>query len=249
MRDLSVVIITFNEERNIGRCIDSVKEIADDIVVVDSYSTDNTAQICREKNVRVIQHAFEGYIEQKNWALTQSIYPFVLSLDADEALSEELLKSVDAAKKNKHKAYMMNRLTNYCGKWIRHGGWYPDRKLRLFDKSVGKWGGINPHDKFEVNRRIDVGYLKGDILHYSYYTQEDHDRQIEKFSDIAAKALYSKGVRFYYWQLVFKPVARFLKTYIANAGFMDGKEGWIIAAKSAKATYLRYSKLRRLDRN
>src|ERR1041385_5289202 len=129
---LSVVIITYNEEKNIVRCLDSIREIADDIVVVDSFSTDKTEMICKEKGVRFIQHKFEGHIEQKNWAITQAKFPFVLSLDADEAPDEELKKEILKVKADaNYDGYKMNRLTNYCGKWIRHCGWYPDTKLRI----------------------------------------------------------------------------------------------------------------------
>ena len=122
---ISVVIIAFNEERNIGRCIDSVKEIADDIVVVDSFSKDNTEEICSEKNARFIQHPFEGHIEQKNWAITQAKHQYVLSLDADEALDEQLISEISFIKSNwTHDGYSMNRLNQFCGKWIKHGGWY-----------------------------------------------------------------------------------------------------------------------------
>src|SRR5436190_10289340 len=129
MRPLSVVVITFNEERNIGRCLASVAAVADDIVVVDSFSTDRTEAIAREHGARFVQHAFEGHIEQKNWAVTQAAHPFILSLDADEAVDDRLLDSIRRGKDQNADGYTMNRLTNYCGTWIRHGGWYPDRKL------------------------------------------------------------------------------------------------------------------------
>src|SRR6187551_311049 len=131
---LSVVIITFNEERNIARCLDSVREIADDVVVVDSFSTDKTEAICREKGARFVQHKFEGHIEQKNYAVTQAKFPYILSLDADEAPDEKLIASIKKVKADWiADGYSMNRLTNYCGKWIHHCGWYPDVKLRLWD--------------------------------------------------------------------------------------------------------------------
>jgi len=140
MPKLSVVIITLNEEKNIGRCLESVKDIADEIVIVDSFSTDRTEEICLRYNARFIKHEFVGHIEQKNWAIEQASYLHVLSLDADEELSERLKKSILEVKGNwKHDGYYFNRLTNYCGKWIRHTSWYPARKLRLWDRSKGKW--------------------------------------------------------------------------------------------------------------
>ena len=142
MIKLSVVIIAFNEERNIARCLQSVKDIADDILVVDSFSSDKTREIALSYGARVIEHGFEGHIQQKNWAITQSKYPHILSLDADEALSDELKKSIIEAKSNwQFYGYNMNRLTNYCGKWVRYCGWYPDKKLRLWDCRQGEWKG------------------------------------------------------------------------------------------------------------
>src|SRR5689334_8148283 len=148
---LSVVIITFNEEKNIGRCIDSVKKVADEIVVVDSYSKDRTKEICQEKGVRFIENAFGGHIQQKNFALSQSTYDFVLSLDADETLSEELERSVLKVKANgTHQSYSMNRVTSLGKSWMYTTDWYPDRKLRLWNKNIGSWGGYNPHDRVIV---------------------------------------------------------------------------------------------------
>lgn len=139
---LSAVIITYNEEDNIERCLESLEKTADEILVVDSFSSDRTAEICKSKGVEFIQHSFEGHIEQKNYALSRASNDYVLSLDADEALSDKLIQSIRAAKQNwSTNGYSVNRLTNYCGKWIRHCGWYPDKKIRLWDKRKGTWGG------------------------------------------------------------------------------------------------------------
>lgn len=248
MIPLSVVIITYNEEKNIGRCLDSVKEIADDIVVVDSFSTDRTKEICDSKAVRFVQHKFQGHIEQKNWAITQAKYPYILSLDADEALSEELKQSVLAVKHNwTHDGYYMNRLTNYCGKWIYHCGWYPDRKLRLFDSRKGKWVGINPHDKYEMfDGDKSTRLLKGDILHYSYYTLDDHYRQVEYFTTIAANAYFNNKQTVSLVKLFASPVVRFIHNYFIKLGFLDGTAGFTISRISAYATFLKYKKLRAL---
>jgi len=246
MPKLSVVIITFNEERNIGRCLDSVVGIADEVVVVDSFSTDKTEEICRSKGAKFVQHTFPGHIEQKNYALTQSIYPHVLSLDADEALNDTLRKNILAVKENwTCDGYEMNRLTNYCGSWIHHCGWYPDTKLRLFDKTKGKWGGMNPHDRYEMPG-AKIAKLKGDILHYSYYTTEDHYKQIEYFTNILAKAMYKRGKKANLFKLYFSPVVKFVKDYFFRLGFLDGYAGWQVCRLSAWATYVKYSKLKAL---
>ena len=183
MIKLSVVIITFNEEVNIERCLLSVKNIADEVIVVDSFSTDKTEEICNRHKVTFIQNKFKGHIEQKNWALDQANFEYVLSLDADEAVSEKLEKSILEVKLNwKSDTYKMNRLTNYCGDWIKHGTWYPDTKLRLAKRDTVTWGGLNPHDRLISNKEEKAIHLKGDILHYSYYSVHDHLVQLEKLS-------------------------------------------------------------------
>ncbi|HET6993295.1 MAG TPA: glycosyltransferase family 2 protein, partial [Bacteroidia bacterium] len=238
-----------NEERNIGRCLDAVKEIADDIVVVDSFSTDKTESICKEKGARFVRHKFEGHIEQKNWAITQAEFPHILSLDADEAPDENLIASIKAVKSDwKNDGYEMNRLTNYCGKWIHHCGWYPDKKLRLWDSTKGKWGGINPHDKYEMIPSAKIGFLEGDILHYSFYSIDQHYKQVDYFTDISAKAMFGQGKKSSSLKLIMKPAAKFFKDYFIKLGILDGYYGYVISRISAKATYLKYKKLLKLQR-
>ena len=174
MHPLSAVIITFNEEQNIERCIKSVKEVADEIIVLDSFSTDQTVNIARSSGAVVYQEKFRGYIGQKNLAIQLASYDYVLSLDADEALDEELAAYILQVKKDfSRRAYRVNRCTNYCGHFIRHGLWYPDRKIRLFDRRCARWAGMNPHDKIEVDNNFSTGQLAGDILHYSFSTADD----------------------------------------------------------------------------
>lgn len=247
MLKLSVVIITLNEEKNIGRCLNSVKEIADEIVVVDSFSTDRTEEICKEYGARFIKHEFGGHIEQKNWAIEQTKYRHVLSLDADEELSERLKKSILEVKGDwKFDGYYFNRLTNYCGKWIRHTSWYPARKLRLWDKTKGKWGGINPHDKFKLDKGATRKFLKGDLLHYSYYTINEHIAQINTFSTIVANAYLKENRTASYRNIIFHPLWRLFRDYIIKRGFLDGFYGLVISVNSAHETFLKYIKLRKL---
>jgi glycosyltransferase involved in cell wall biosynthesis len=242
---ISAVIITYNEEKNIRRCLESLQGVADEIVVLDSFSTDKTEEICKEFGVKFLTHAFEGHIEQKNKAITYAGYPHVLSLDADEAL-DETLKSAILKVKNDFKAdgYSMNRLTNYCGKWIYHCGWYPDKKLRLWDSRKGSWTGINPHDRYEMKPGSRIEHLPGNILHYSYYTLDDHYRQVEYFTTISAKAFFEKGKKASALKMYLGPVVKFLRDYIIKLGFLDGSAGFTISRISAMATYLKYKKLR-----
>jgi len=247
MPKLSAVIITYNEHKNIRRCLESILDIVDDITIVDSYSTDETEEICREYNVTFIRHPFEGHIEQKNWAISQAKYPHILSLDADEVISDPLKKSILDAKNNwKYDGYYFNRLTNYCGKWIRHSSWYPSRKLRLWDSQKGNWGGMNPHDRFILDKGATKKFLKGDLLHYSYYSITEHIQQINKFSDIVARSFYKEGRRASYFNILFHPLWRLFRDYVIKLGFLDGFYGMVISVNSAHETFLKYSKLRRI---
>ena len=246
MPKISAAIITFNEEINIKRCLYSLMEVVDEIVVVDSGSTDQTQKIALELGAKVVVNPFKGHIEQKNFAITQTKYDWIISLDADEALSEELKFSILSIKNNlSDTAYEFNRLTNYCGKWIKHSGWYPDKKLRIFHKSHGKWGGKNPHDQFILTSG-KPHHLKGDLLHYSFYTVEDHKKQIIKFTDIAAQSLYELGIKSSWLKIYLKTIAKFIRNYFIKFGFLDGAIGLHICRMSAHATYLRYYKLLQL---
>lgn len=241
---ISAVIITLNEEKNIARCIESVKDIADEVLVVDSFSTDNTKKIATSLGARFIEHDFEGHIQQKNWAAAQSKFPYVLSLDADEALSEKLKKSVLEVRNNwKADGYSFNRLNNYCGKWIKHGDWYPEKKLRLWDKRKGKWGGINPHDTFEMETGSVIKHLKGDLLHYVYYSISQQLLQNDKFTTIAARARFDMGKKPSVLKLIFSPAFSFIRNYILKLGFLDGFYGFVVATNLAHYSFLKYAKL------
>jgi glycosyltransferase involved in cell wall biosynthesis len=247
---ISALVITYNEENNIERCLNSLDGIADEIVVIDSYSTDRTAQVCKDRGVDFVQHRFEGHIEQKNYALSRATNDHVLSLDADEALSEILKQSILTTKRNwQDDGYAVNRLTEYCGKWIRHCGWYPDRKIRLWDRRKGHWGGVNPHDHVIIDKSCRVGRLSGDLLHYSYPTIKHHVAQIDKFSDIAARAAYQRGRRAnVLLDICLNPMLTFFKKYFLKLGFLDGYEGFVISISTAYGKFLKYIKLRELEK-
>jgi glycosyltransferase involved in cell wall biosynthesis len=246
---LSAVIITFNEEKNIERCLNSLNGIADEIIVLDSFSTDRTKEICMKFNVRFFEHDFDGYIEQKNRALHFTSYEWVLSLDADEALSNELAKEIKKVKENPDAdGYTFNRLNYYCGKWIRHSGWYPDKKLRLWNKIKGKWAGVNPHDKLMLEPGSKIRHLKGDLLHYTYYSVQEHIDQINKFSSIGAAEAFKKGKNSNAFIILIKSSWRFFRDYVINLGFLDGYYGFVICSLSGWGTFLKYLKLRELKK-
>lgn len=245
---ISVVIITFNEEQNIRQCLESVQAVADEVVVVDSFSTDRTEAICREFNTRFIQNPFKGHIEQKNFAASQAVHDYVLSLDADERLSDTLRDNILEIKKNgKADGYAFNRLNNYCGTFIYHGAWYPDRKLRLWDKNKGQWGGVNPHDQVIMKPGATTLFVKGNLLHYTYRSPAEHIQQMNKFSDIAAREAFRKGKRTHtLLHLVLYPVFTFFKSYFLKLGFLDGYYGYVVATHAAYYRFLKYFKLRSL---
>jgi glycosyltransferase involved in cell wall biosynthesis len=244
---LSAIIITYNEERNIERCLSSLSGIADEIVVVDSYSKDKTAEICQKYNVKFLENHFEGHIQQKNFAISCASNDWILSLDADEALSETLRSSILKIKNQpEFKGYQMNRLTNYCGKWVKYCGWYPDTKVRLVHRNYASWTGVNPHDKLEMFNGEKSGFLTGDILHYSYYTKQDHLNQIEYFGSIASNELFAKGIKSSWIKITYKVIAQFFKSYFFKLGILDGTTGFTISRLSAYATFVKYHKLLQL---
>ena len=241
IRRLSVVIISFNEEKNIARCIQSVKRIADDIVVVDSYSTDSTREIALNEGARVIEHKFEGHIQQKNWAITQAKYSFILSIDADEYLSETLQKSIEVIKgSGLSDGYIMNRLNFYCGQAIKSCGWYPDKKLRLWDSTKGAWKGTNPHDRYVMQEGSRIKTLKGDLLHDTYPTKKDFLDQIQKFATISAQHKKNKNIFYLIIKMLFSPLFKFIKTYFIHSGIQEGFKGLFICFNQSREVHLKY---------
>ncbi|MFO7830128.1 MAG: glycosyltransferase [Bacteroidales bacterium] len=247
MIKISAVIITLNEEKNIKRCIDSIINIVDEIVVIDSFSTDNTKKICESYHVKFYENKFLGYSAQKNYGITKANNPYILSLDADEALSERLKKSILEVKENwQYDAYSFNRLTNYCGKWVRFGGWYPDRKIRLWDSRKGNWGGLKVHEKLIFNRRVRIKHLKGDLFHYSYYSMEEHVTQANKYSTILAQSYFENGKYISILGIILRSIWRFLRDYVIKLGFLGGLTGLHISLISSMEVFLKYIKLYKL---
>ena len=249
MTKISAVIITLNEERNIKRCLQSLDGVADEILVLDSFSSDKTGEICKEYNVRFLQHKFDGHIQQKNRAMDLAENDWVLSLDADEALDNTLRAEIMKVKNNlTADGYKFNRMTNYCGRFIKHSGWYPDTKLRLWNRKKGRWGGDNPHDKVIMNEGTKIVHLKGDLLHYSYYTVEEHIKQNEYFATIGAEVLFSKGKSSSFFKAVYKSLWMFYRNYFLKAGFLDGDAGFTVCRLTAAGTFSKYIKLRDLNK-
>jgi glycosyltransferase involved in cell wall biosynthesis len=243
---ISVVIITFNEEANIRRCIDAARSVADEIIVVDSLSTDQTPEICKELNVNFFSRKWEGYSKTKNFGNKQAQHSYILSIDADEVISDELRQSILKQKETLSGVYQFNRLTNYAGKWVHHCGWYPDAKVRLFPKDKAYWEGDFVHETLRIHSELEIKRLQGDLLHYSYKSIEDHKNRISKYSDLHAQKMFSEGKKAGIVKLLMAPVAKFFRDYFINLGFLDGKTGFIICRLSALAVYKKYHKLRSL---
>jgi len=246
MIQLSVVIITYNEEKKLPLCLASLQGIADEIIVVDSNSTDNTAAIALEYGARVIQHPFTNYGAQKNFAAQQATHNWILSLDADEALTPALKQSIVAVKQQqKYDVYEMPRLTNYCGQWIKHCGWYPDKQTRLFDRTKGSWREEKVHEYWqlaEINGK--KGLLKGDLLHYSFDSISQQLQKIEKYTELAAQAAVGKNKSASLLKIWLSPKWHFFTEYIIKLGFLDGFYGYTICKLSAYAAFVKYTKIR-----
>ncbi len=245
---ISAVIITYNEQHNIRRCIESIMTVVDEIIVVDSFSTDKTKDICKEFNVRFFSKEWEGYSETKNFGNQQCKYEYILSLDADEALSEELTNSILSVKENLNGAYKFNRLTNYSGKWIYHCGWYPDVKIRLFPKNKSYWVGDYVHEILETDKDVSITPLKGNLLHFAYRNKKEHLEKIKKYSSLHAEKMFAENIKFNPLKLIVAPAIKFIMDYFIHKGFLDGKAGFTICRISAKAVFLKYLKLKKLTK-
>ncbi len=243
---ISATIITFNEERNIARAIESLR-CCDEIVVVDNGSVDRTVEIAEKLGARVIEEPWHGYAAQKNFASEQATHDWVLSIDADEALTEALEGEIWQLKKTgpQFDAYTMPRLAQYLGKWILHSGWYPDRKVRLFDRTKAKWVGDFVHESVVVNGRI--GHLQGNLLHFTCQSLSEHLKSMDTYTTLAAQQLVTRGQRVGYFHLLVDPIWTFWKTYLFQRGFLDGVEGLTIAYMAALYDFLKYAKTRNMS--
>jgi glycosyltransferase involved in cell wall biosynthesis len=238
---VTACVVTFNEEKNIGRCLDSVAW-CDEIVVVDSFSTDRTVEIARQYTDKVVQREWPGFRAQKEFAREQGSCEWSLLLDADEEISPELKAEIFQALENSDAVgYSMPRMVFYLGKWIRHGDWYPDRKLRLYKKDCGHIDGIDPHDFVQVDGAVEK--LGHPIFHYTYDDPAHHMRTLDQFTTVAAKEKFKMGRTCSVNDLAFRPIWAFLRGYFFKAGFLDGKAGLVVAVMGAFGVWTKYMKL------
>ncbi len=251
MHTISVVVITFNEENNIERCLQSVQPIADEIIVVDSFSTDRTKELCDKYHVRFVEQAWLGYGKQKNFANTFATCSFILSIDADEALSDTLVESITNIKKTDHTAdaYKFNRLTNYCGrKWIRHCGWYPDAKVRLWKNGKAHWDHAEVHESLVLDTDGAIRWLKGDLLHYTYQSISDHIKITDKYTTLLAHKYNAQNKKSNTLKIITKSFFCFIRDYFFRLGILDGYYGFVICVIASFGTFLKYTKLKELQK-
>jgi glycosyltransferase involved in cell wall biosynthesis len=243
---ISAAIITFNEERNIARVIESLR-CCDEILVLDSGSNDRTVEIASKLGARVEEASWHGYAAQKNIAAELASYDWVLSLDADESLSEALEAEIWQIKKNgpKFDGYTMPRLAQYLGRWILHSGWYPDRKIRLFNRKKAEWVGEFVHESVRVQG--PVGHLKSNLLHFTCNSLSEHLRTMDSYTTLAAQEMVSRGEIASLGRLLIDPPWIFLRTYFVKLGFLDGAEGLAIAYMGAFYNFVKYSKARHMS--
>lgn len=235
-------MITFNEEHNVEGALASLSW-ADEIVVIDSGSTDETVEICRKYTDKVLHRNWTGYVDQKNFAADNACYDWVFSLDADERPSPDLITEIRELAKDGFSCpgYRIPRVAYFMGSWIRHGDWYPDYQLRLFDRRKARWSGGHVHESIRLAEK--PGYLKGEIQHYTYRSLSDYLKRLEVYSSLAARDYDQKGKSVTPMMLLLNPTIAFFKTYLLKRGFLDGTPGFMVAVMSAISVFFKYSKL------
>lgn len=243
---ITATIITLNEERNIARAIESLR-CCDEILVLDSGSVDRTTELAVKLGARLVENPWRGYAGQKNAAAEQASHDWILSLDADEALSEALEGEIWNLKKKgpECNAYTMPRLAQYLGRWILHSGWYPDRKVRLYDRRKARWVGDFVHESVKVEGRI--GHLESNLLHFTCDSLSEHLKTMDRYTTLAAEELVSRHQQVWWRHLILAPAWTFTRTYFLQRGFLDGMEGLTIAYMAALYTFLKYAKARNMS--
>ncbi len=244
---VSAVVITYNEEKNIERCLQSLTRLTDDIVVVDSFSKDNTEDICRKYKVNFLRRKWEGYGPTKNLGNSYAQYDYILSLDADEELSEDLIEEIKRELNNpQFDSFEIPRKSNFCGQWLKFGHWNPESHIRIFRKDKIKWDSSPVHEKLNMEKGTTVKKLKGAILHYTIYSFDQYDHKNDKYSTLAAERLFKEGKKPGFIKLYISPLYRFFHSYILKLGILDGYFGYVIAKETGRVTFQKYNKLKKL---
>ncbi len=236
----SSVIITKNAADTIGKCVAALLNVCDEVLVLDSQSTDGTIEICERLGVKVVQQEWFGYAKTKNIGNAMARHDWILSIDSDEVLSEELVASLRKLRPEPGKVYALDRITEYEGKWVRHSGWYPEWKERLFDRRQVEWQGDFVHETLRIPADFQIVRLSGKLYHYSFKDVEDHLRRLEKYARLGAEEQFAAGKKVTFVKRWFAPAARFVRGFILKRGFLDGRTGWAICRREAMMVRLRY---------
>ncbi len=245
--NISAVIITKDEARNIEECLRSLAPVCDDIVVLDTGSTDSTCELAKQCGARVESIEWRGYSASKNHANSLACNDWVLSIDADERLSEELADSLRALKPQQNTVYQLDRFTNYCGHWVRFSGWYPEWKARLFDRRDIAWEGDFVHEALAIPAKISQQKLQGKLLHYSYYSVDEHVQRLQRYAELSAQQMHARGKKVSAVRPAVSAAFRFFSTLVLRQGWRDGWAGWQISRLGAKEVYIKYKRLRSLN--
>lgn len=247
MPAISAVIITLNEADNIEACISPLLSVVDEVLVIDSGSTDQTCAIAKKLGARVVNTQWQGYAATKNYGNRLAVNDWILSIDADEVISETLGKSIRSLIMDSKKVYSLDRLTNFCGQWIKHSGWYPEWKTRLFNRKISQWKGDYVHEKLVHLEELQEEKIDGKLFHYSYKNLDDHWSRIQRYAKLSAQEMHAAGKHASFVKLWLSPAVRFFRTFVLKAGFLDGKNGWIISLRNAKLVRLKYKILQSLQ--
>ncbi|MDH7511353.1 MAG: glycosyltransferase family 2 protein [Clostridiales bacterium] len=244
--EISAVIITYNEETRLEGALKSLQGIVSEIVVVDCHSSDGTVKLARKYADKVFERTWTNFADQKNFANSKACFPWIFSLDADERVSPELRQELLELKEKgpECSGFSIPRQVYYLGRWVRHSGWYPDRKIRLFRKDKARWEGEYVHEKLVVDGKIEK--LKSPIHHFTYRNIAEHLARINKFSDLGAQKLYAQKKKCRWYHLVWLPFFRFVRAYVLRRGFLDGFAGLVISVLTGYAVFVRYAKLREI---
>ncbi len=245
--DLSVVVISQNAERHFEACLNALKKVSDDVVIVDHYSEDATVEIAKAAGCRVFSKKWTGYSAGKNFGNAKAKHDWILSIDADEVLSDELIQSINSLEPDdKQCVYAINCLSSYCGNWVKHGSWYPDWHIRLFNRLEVSWNLEEVHETLALPAGVSIVKLKGSLYHYTVDTIEQHQLKIEHYASLGAQKMYAAGRKPSIIIKFLNPPFRFMIDYFFRGGILDGKAGWHIARLTAKEKWLKYAKLQQL---
>lgn len=242
MKNISATIITYNEEAHIERCLKSLEGVADEIVVVDSFSTDGTADICAKYSCTFTRRRFNGFGAQKQYALSLTTHSYVLSIDADEWLDDELRSEIIAMKQSgfKHRIYSLNRINHYCGVPVMHCGWSPDSPIRLFDKRYAQWNLRDVHETIVFPGTLRPNMIKGNLIHYRCNTPEEYRRKEERYATINSQILINEGKKAYSFTPYIKAGKAWIRMYLGRKGFLEGKAGKEISRVAAHSAFVTY---------